>query len=88
MTGRKGLPGPPNNNQAPTDLALPLTVTTADLQSMQCPNLKNSSGQGTIEVIVTASNFSTNSNTSTTQGLFDIRVGPNSPVPQPPAGGG
>jgi hypothetical protein len=81
-------PGPPNNNQAPTDLALPLTVTTADLQSVQCPNGKNSSGQGTIELLVTASNFSTNPNTRTTQGVFDIRIGPNSPVPQPPGTGG
>lgn len=80
-------PNQQNNNQAPTILAFPITVTTADLQTVQCPNQKPSSGQGTIELLVTATNFSSDPSTKTTQGVFDIKVGPNSPVPQPPGTG-
>ncbi len=80
-------PGPPNGNQAPTDLAFPIRITTADLQSVVCPNGQKSSGVGTIEMTVNASNFSTNPSTQTTLAVFDLQLD-SSPIPQPPLAGG
>jgi hypothetical protein len=76
-------PGPPNNNQAVTQLAFPITITTTDLKSIACPTPPggNSSGLGDLFVNVQASNFSATSTNKTSSGQFLLQIGA-TPLPQ------
>ena len=70
--------------QPTTDLVFPITLTTADLKTVTCGNSQPSSGNGTILVLATAKNFSTNPATQITQGYWEILVGADSAVVVPP----
>jgi hypothetical protein len=76
-------PGPPNKNQAVTQLAFPITITTTDLKSIACPTPPggNSSGLGDLFVNVQASNFSATSTNKTSHGQFLLQIGA-VPLPQ------
>jgi hypothetical protein len=77
-------PGPQNGGTAPTDLTFPVTVTTNDLKAVGCPNGATS---GTLDINVTATNFSNNSNSQQTRGDFQILIGPGSAFVIPPGCG-